>query len=152
GRHPDAGTGGGEDAGVAILRAAVCEIGHHVVEPDTRQDGHAVPLALAVMGALVPQRPEGEGGKGLVGDLRLLQADDVGLHFGQPALDAREADLQRVDVPGGDAHAVILPRQWARSGCGPGSSWPRRRGPGPARSAPLWPPPCGPAWSPSSPA
>ena len=35
-------------------------------------------------------------------ELQLLQADDVGRGFGQPVEQMRQADLQRIDVPGGD--------------------------------------------------
>ena len=42
-------------------RPTVGEADHDVVEPDLGQDGHAVPLALAVVGAVVAEGLEGQG-------------------------------------------------------------------------------------------
>ena len=89
--------------------SAVGESRDHVVETDPAQDGHAVPPTLAVVHRLVAQRGEGHRGEGAVGQLRLLQADDVGLAVGQPLLDPLPASVERVHVPGHEAHAVTLP-------------------------------------------
>ena len=72
------------EPGLGVGRLAVGEAGDHVVEPDPRQDGHAVPLALAVVGALVAEGVEGQRREGGVGQLGLLHAHHVGLHLGQP--------------------------------------------------------------------
>ena len=63
------------------------EVRHDVVETDLRQDRDAVPLALPVVGRLVAQRRERQRRERVVGDLRLLQAHDVGLDLGEPLLD-----------------------------------------------------------------
>ena len=47
-------------------------------------------------------------GEGLVGELGLLQADDVGLALVQPRQQPRHALLDRVDVPGRDPHGSKL--------------------------------------------
>ena len=57
---------------------------------------------------VVAERLEGQRREGVVGQLGLLQAQDVGLVLGQPLLDPGEAGLQRVHVPGGDAHRLIV--------------------------------------------
>ena len=44
-------------------------------------------------------------GKGGVGELGLLHAQHVGPGVVDPLLDARQAGVERVHVPGGDAHA-----------------------------------------------
>ena len=69
-----------------------------------RQDGDAVPLALAVVHRLVSQRGERQVREGLVGELGLLQAEHVGAGVAEPLLDANLSGLQRVDVPGRDPH------------------------------------------------
>ena len=84
----------------------------------------------AVVGGLVAERLEGEGREAVVGQLGLLHAEDVGLHLGEPLLDASQADLQRVDVPGGDAHAGTLSTLTIRAG--------RARLPSAAMEALLW--------------
>ena len=52
--------------------------------PITRQDRDPVPLPLPVVRRLVAERLERQRREGVVGDLRLLHADDVGLDLGQP--------------------------------------------------------------------
>ena len=44
----------------------------------------------------------------VVGELRLLQAQHVGARVAEPLLDPRLTRLQRVDVPGRDAHPATL--------------------------------------------
>ena len=52
-----------------------------------------------------------------VGELGLLQADDVGLALVEPRQQAREPLLDRVDVPGRDAHRAY-PSDSLRRGSG----------------------------------
>ena len=105
--HAHAVARGRDHVRVALVGVdvVVVEAGGHVVDPDARQDGHAVPLALAVVHGVVPERGERQVRERLVRELRLLQAEDVGPCVAQPLLDPLLAGLQRVDVPGGDPHA-----------------------------------------------
>ena len=80
-----------------------------VADAHAREDGDAVPLPLPVVHRLVAQGLEAQVRERLVGELGLLQAQDVGLGVGEPLLDPLLACLQRVDVPGGDAHPATLP-------------------------------------------
>ena len=107
--HPHPAAGGPQQPGVGVGGVVVVEAVHHLGDPHPAQDGHAVPLAEAVVGALVAQGLEGQGREGVVGQLGLLHAEDVGLDLGDPLLDTVQPGLQRVDVPGGDAHRVTLP-------------------------------------------
>ena len=87
------------------------EPGDHVVEADAGEDRHAVPLALAVGGDLVAallQLPAQQLGERLVGELRLLEADDVGAPLVEPRQQPRHALPHRVDVPGGDPHRLTV--------------------------------------------
>ena len=94
------------------------EPGDDVVEPDAREDRHAVPRRLAVGGDLVPAPLElvAEQLRELVvGELRLLQADDVGLPLVEPWQQPRHALLDRVDVPRRDPHGgTVLPGRVSR--------------------------------------
>ena len=110
GADPDAGTRDREQPGVQVRWIAVGEAGHDVIDADSRQHRDPVPLALAVVGGGVAEGLESQSREAAVGQLRLLHADDVGLHLGQPGLHARLADPQRVDVPRGQ------PRRLYRSG------------------------------------
>ncbi len=89
--------------------------GPYLFDPHPGQDGDAVPAAVAVMGRLVAERRECHGGESGVGHLRLLQADDVGPRVREPVLELAEAGLQRVDIPGRDAHPDSVARR--RPGC-----------------------------------
>ena len=85
------------------------EPGDHVVEPDAREDRHAVPGRLAVGGDLVAalgQLVAEQLGERVVGELGLLQADDVRPPLVQPRQQPRHALLDRVDVPGRDPHGL----------------------------------------------
>ena len=121
------------------------ETGPGLLDPDPRQDGDAVPTAVAVMGGLVAQGRERQGGKSGIGHLRLLQAQDVGLCVAEPLLELAETCLQGVDVPGRDAHpdsvACRRPRRNAARCWAPGAyglqAGAGRRGAA-ARRLPTW--------------
>src|SRR6185503_6696296 len=82
--------------------------GDDVVEPHPGQDRHAVPGRLAVRGDLVAaagQLVAHQLAERVVGDLGLLQAQDIGPALVEPGQQPGHALLERVDVPGHDAHA-----------------------------------------------
>src|SRR6185437_12939293 len=90
-----------------------------VLEADPGEDRDAVPGAFAVRRELVAalaQLSAEQVGEGRVGELRLLQADDVGRAFVQPRQQPRLALLDRVDVPGGDPHPPSLTTRAAPGG------------------------------------
>src|SRR5207244_946028 len=74
-------------------------------DPVPARDRDAVPPPLTVMRDLVSARAERVGRHVGVGELRLLHEEDVGTRTLEPPRDLVEARLQRVDVPGRDAHA-----------------------------------------------
>ena len=82
-------------------------LAHHL-DRLARQDRDTVPPALAVGDRLVSGGGELGGGKVLVLELELLDADDVGLTRAQPVQHEVQPRPQAVDVPGGDAHARIV--------------------------------------------
>ena len=90
--------------GVGVGFDALAEVGDDIVEPDTRQDRHPVPLPLPVVRRLVAERLERQRREGVVGELGLLHAHDVGLDLAQPLLDPLEPHPQRVHVPGDESH------------------------------------------------
>ena len=85
---------GRDDAGVGIGLDAAGEVGHDVVEADLRQDRNSVPLALAVVRAVVAESAECKRRKCVVGELGLLQEEYVGLDLGDPLFDAFLAGAQ----------------------------------------------------------
>jgi hypothetical protein len=73
-------------------------------------------------GDVVSERLERLARKLLVGELQLLQADDIGLALSQPVQRELEPGAKSVDVPGGNPHRRSC-RRCARSstGHGPGA-------------------------------
>src|SRR6202020_1723555 len=90
-----------------------------VVESAAREDCDAVPLRLAVArNGVAPRRQllAEQRVESVVGELRLLQADDVGLALVEPRQQARHPLLDRVDVPRRDAHArTVAPARVSRA-------------------------------------
>ncbi len=130
--HAHAAAHRGEEAGVALVRVdelGAVEPGGDVGDAGAGQDRHAVPLPGPVVHRVVPEALEGQLRERVVGELGLLEAQDVGLGVLQPLLDPGEAGLQRVDVPGGEAHSILEPTRRRRRGS-PGS----RPGASPART------------------
>ena len=107
--HADAAARGRHRPRLRVREAgrAVAEAGDDVLEPDAREDRHAVPRGLAVQGDLVAtvgQLAAQQRGERIVGELGLLEGDDVGLALVKPRQQARDALLGGVHVPGDDAH------------------------------------------------
>ena len=76
-------------------------------EGPLREDGDAVIALLAVDGLVdIAQLPERLGGKEVVHDLGFLQAEHVGLLPPEEQVDEAEPQADRVDIPGGELHAV----------------------------------------------
>ena len=114
--HPDAAAGRGDRSGLGSweARRALTEPGHDLIEPDARENGHPVPGRLAVeRDGIVPlgERIAEQLAERVVGELGLLQADDVRPPLVQPRQQSRHTLLDRVDVPGRDSqgHARYLP-------------------------------------------
>ena len=76
----------------------------HLVERKFGQDRDAVEGLLPVHCDIVAEGFQWLARKGVVDALGLLQADDVRLPLGQPGRQVVDSLLDRVDVPGGDAH------------------------------------------------
>jgi hypothetical protein len=118
--HAHAAAGGEHRAGLRVGepgRAGKPRL--HVLEAHTREDGHAVPLHLPVAGDRVATGGELTAEhqvEGLVRELRLLQAHDVGLAFIQPGQKPRHPLLGGVHVPAGDAHAAYASEPRGSSG------------------------------------
>jgi len=100
--------GGGDDALLLVLEAG--DVAHHagLVDRLRAQDGDAVVGLLADEDGVVAGGLELGDREGLVLELELLQAERVGLVGGEPVEDLRQANLERVDVPGGDLHASLV--------------------------------------------
>ena len=78
----------GHQPGVGVGLDTVGEAEERSLDPHLRQDRNAVPLTLPVVDRFVAELGEGESGKRLVGELGLLEADDVGFGLGEPLLDS----------------------------------------------------------------
>ncbi len=76
----------------------------HLVERELRQDRDAVEGLLPVHCDIVAERLERLAREGFVHALGLLQADDVGPPLQEPGGQVVHSLLDRIDVPGGDAH------------------------------------------------
>ncbi len=77
-----------------------------LVERKFRQQRDAVEGLLPVHGEIIAERLERLAREGVVDAFGLLQADDVGLALGEPGDRGIDALLDRIDVPGGDAHGL----------------------------------------------
>ena len=84
---------------------------HDVREADAGQDRDAVPLHLAVQRELVAalrERLAEQLAEGAVGELRLLQAEDIGGALIQPREQPRGPLPDRVHIPRRDAHGATV--------------------------------------------
>ncbi len=110
---PDARARRGQRARLLMREARPAgQSSDHVVQPDAREDRHAVPRRLAVCRDGVAASFElgaEELGELVVGELGLLQADDVRLPLVEPRQQPRQPLLDRVDVPRRDAHGGTVP-------------------------------------------
>ena len=107
--HPDAGARRSHRARLLLREArAARQSRDDVVQPHAREDRHAVPRRLAVrrdgVAALLELGAE-KLGELVVGELGLLQADDVRSPLVQPRQQSRRPLLDRVDVPRRDPHS-----------------------------------------------
>ena len=92
----------------------VRKVGYDLVDPDPRQDGHPVPATIPAVHGFISQLTQVLVRELLVGDLGLLQAEDIRFHDLQPHPHPGHTAGQGVDVPGDDAHRPIVPN--ARTG------------------------------------
>ena len=107
--HPDSIAGGRHRPRLGVRESRRSRHAEgDVVQAHPRQDGHPVPGRLAMQGHRVPaggQLLAQQIHERVVRALGLLQADHVRPARVQPGQQARYALLDRVDVPGGYAHA-----------------------------------------------
>ena len=75
-----------------------------------REDGDAVPGALALPDGMVAGTGEVGCREALLVGLQLLQAGDVGLTLAEPFEKVRQPAVDVVDVEGGDDHGLSLAR------------------------------------------
>src|SRR5262249_44439622 len=80
-----------------------------------RQEGNAVERFLSMNGDIVAERLERLARKRIIDAFGFLQAHDVWLALVEPGHRRIKALLDRIDIPGGDAHGSQRPR--ARSSC-----------------------------------
>ena len=97
--------GAGDDA--LLLVGKVGNVMAHIEQRLLAQDGHAVVGFLPAEHGLVTGSFDLGQRKSLVLALEFLQAQHIRLVGRKPVEDVGEADLEGVDVPGGDFHAVI---------------------------------------------
>ena len=106
--HPDPAAGRGDRARLGGGEAGGAgDPGRDVVQPHPGEDRHPVPLRLTVQAgrvAAVGELAAEQLGERVVGELGLLQADDVGLPLVQPGQQPRYPLLDRVHVPGRYPH------------------------------------------------
>ena len=101
----------------ALLRIAKMRISaDHVGEFAACQQSNAVVSLLPGEGDLVTGCLDLGSRKVCVFELRLLEANDVGLLRREPLEQLRQANLQRVDVPGGEPHSANAPDGLAPKG------------------------------------
>ncbi len=98
----------GEQARSELLLARESLLRH--LQRLAAEDGDAVPALLAVEHGVVAGPADLLVRELLVGELQLLEADDVGLPLGEPVEHEVEAGAQAVHVPGGDAQGGVLTR------------------------------------------
>ena len=94
-----------DEAGVIVLVVAGQAV-VDFVERKFRQERDAVERLLPVHREIVAERLERLARERIVDGFGLLQADDVGLALGKPGARGIDALLDRIDVPGGDAHGA----------------------------------------------
>src|SRR5664280_778015 len=95
----------------------VPEVRDDVRQPHPAHARDAVPAPLAVLEQRVAGHREGEQRRGVVGELRLLEQQDVGRGALKPPLHLLQARLEGVDVPGRDPHGSARPAQYRRPRC-----------------------------------
>ena len=101
-----------------IVAIAAGQPRRHIFERRFREDGDAVIGLLAVDREIVAKFLEGRARKGRVLAFDFLEADDVGCRFLEPGEHGFEPGLDRIDVPGRNAHpgrTRARSRSWCRN-------------------------------------
>ena len=109
--HP--ATAGRDQPGVRVGVGTVGKAHDGILEAHTGKNGHAVPLARAMVHRFVTKGGKGHVREGGIAQFGLLEAQDIRLGVGNPLQGPLHADLQGIDVPGGDAHRQL---RWADAG------------------------------------
>ena len=105
--HSPAGRADGPGLGRTRELRLAGEVALDIVQTQPGQDRHPVPLAVPMVRETVAETGQGlteQRREGLIRELRLLQTDHIGLPVFEPWQQARDARLDRVDVPGSDSH------------------------------------------------
>ncbi|KAF1858411.1 hypothetical protein Lal_00014922 [Lupinus albus] len=97
-----AADGGGDQALLLVLVMGI--VAHDVRDGQARQDRHPVVRLLAAEHDFIAGRVDVRHGELVVRELGLLDAEHVDGVGGEPLQQVRQADLQRVHVPGCDLH------------------------------------------------
>ncbi len=110
--HADPAAGGRDRACLLVREArSTGNPDFDVIEAHPGQDRHPIPLGLAVVRDLVPASAQGGAQRiheRLVGELGLLKADHVRSPFVEPGQQSGYPLLDRVHVPGRNAHLCMM--------------------------------------------
>ena len=111
--HSDAAAGRGDGARLGVREAGPAgEPRDHIVQPDTREDRHAVPRRSPWSATAYPRSASSSPSSApnaSSASFGLLQADHVGLPLVQPRQQTGDTLLDRVDVPRRDPHRSTVP-------------------------------------------
>src|SRR3569832_2044751 len=103
-QHPHLAVGRGEDTALVVVE--IWDILHDLVAFTLAQDRDTVVGALSRVQHPITRLFDLGGRKGLVDALGLLQGQYVRLGLRDPLQHVRQADLERILVPGGELHCV----------------------------------------------
>ena len=104
------------------------------------QDCHAVEALLAVNGDVVAKALDLQGGKRLVLAFQFLKTDHIRFGFLEPGEKMFKPLLDRIDVPGGDAHGLVSDGRLVRACAASRAKRPAMLPPNAGeRPAPPWP-------------
>ena len=95
----------GDDAFLRIVKTL--DIKDDLAQWQLAEYGNAVVGLLSVVHGVITRRADFGIRKGLVLLLGFLQTQNVRLFSGQPVEHMRQADFERIDIPGGNLHRMV---------------------------------------------